>query len=175
MSKKLSLMAGVLGALALLTAPAAYSQSQSPAPSQAPAAPSSQGPEAKAPAARGKWHHGHKRHRYNPQAAETITGTVVSIKQRTAKKPGRPARVSMLVRTDKGKVRVTLGPADYLDKQSLKPAVGDKVEVRGIPHTRGTRTLFVAGEVKKGEQVLKLHDETTGRPLWATGQTKPGS
>ena len=120
MSKKLSLMAGVLGALALLTAPGAWAQSQAPATAK------SQGPEAAAPAARGKWHHGHKRHqRYNPQAAETITGTVVSIKQRTAKKPGRPARVSMLVRTDKGKVRVTLGPADYLDKQSLKPAVGD--------------------------------------------------
>jgi hypothetical protein len=169
MTRKLSLMAGVLGALALLTAPAAYSQSQAPATAQ------SQGPEASAPTARGKRHHGYKYKRYNPQAAETITGTVVSVKERTAKRPGRPARVSMLVKTDKGNVRVTLGPSDYLDKQKLKLATGDKVEVKGIPHTRGTRTMFVAGEVKKGEQVLKLHDDATGRPLWAPGKTKPGS
>ena len=34
-------------------------------------------------------------------------------------------------------------------------------------------TMLMAGEVKKGGQVMKLRDEATGKPLWATGKKPP--
>jgi hypothetical protein len=162
--KKLNLIVGVLGTLAFLAAPPAWAQQQ--APSGTPP----QTPQAAAPAAPGKAAIGKKGRMYDPQTVETITGKVVSLKSLTARRPGRPARVSMLLNTDKGKIRVTLGPADYLNQQTLKPAVGDQVEVKGVAVTYHNRTSFIAGEVKKGDQVLKLRDEATGRPLWAKGK-----
>ena len=68
MMKKLSLMAGILGLLAFLMAPPSGAQQQVPPAAPAiPAAP-------KAPKV------------YNPQAAVTLTGKVVSVNRHAAKK-----------------------------------------------------------------------------------------
>ncbi|MCK9376727.1 MAG: hypothetical protein M0P73_11315 [Syntrophobacterales bacterium] len=149
MIKKLILIVCVVGLLALLLAPQDYAQQQVP-----PAAPEK--------AAR----------LYNPQAVETLVGTVSAVNRVTPKRPGRPARVMMLLNTGQGTVKVHLGPADYLDRQALKLAAGDRVEVRGVRLTRPRVTLFMAGSVTKDGQVLQLRDEATGRPLWAAA--RPG-
>lgn len=148
MLKKLSLMVSTAGLLALLLAPQGWSQQQFPA--------------ATPKAAR----------LYNPQAAETLAGNVAALNRIPAKRPGRPDRVMMVLQTDKGTVNVHLGPADYLDRQALKLAPGDQVEVKGIRITRPKVTVFMAGEVRKGDQILKLRDDTTGRPLWAKGKKR---
>ncbi len=152
MIKKVSMMVGALGVLAFLLAPPSWAQAQA------------------APPAQGRPAYGKPDRMYNPQAAQTITGKVVSVTRRTPKRPGRPAMVSLVLQTDKGTVRVHLGPADYLDQQALKLAAGDQVSIKGIRHTRGNRTTFIAGEVTKGGQVLKLRDDVTGRPLWFKGR-----
>jgi hypothetical protein len=161
MKKKLSMIVGILGTLAFLAAPPSWAQ-QSASP-QAP------------PAVSGKHAFGKRAWKYNPQAVETLTGKVVAVTRHTSKRPGRPARVAMMLQTEKGKVKVSLGPADYLDQQGLKLAAGDQVEVKGVQVTHHNRTSFIAGEVKKGGQVLKLRDEATGRPLWATGRRPRGA
>jgi hypothetical protein len=161
MMNKLSMIVGVLGTLAFLAAPPSWAQQ--PASPQAP------------PAVSGKHAFGKRAWRYNPQAVETLAGKVVSVNRHTPRKPGRPVWVAMILQTDKGNVRVALGPADYLDQQALKLAAGDQVEVKGVQVTYHNRTRFIAGDVKKGGQVLKLRDEATGRPLWATGKRLKGA
>ena len=154
MMKKLSLMVGTLGVLAFLMAPPSGAQQQVP-----PAAPAA--PAIPAAPKTDKF--------YNPQAAVTLTGKVVSVNRQVAKKAGKPARVIMVLQTDRGAVKVHLGPADYCDQQALKLAPGDQVEVKAVKITRPKGTIFSAGEVRKGDQVLKLRDDATGLPLWPKG------
>jgi hypothetical protein len=156
MIKKLSIMAGTLALAALLAAPPAGAQQQ--APSSAPQPP--------AAARKGARH-------YNPQAVETVTGQVVAVNRILSRKAGRPARVMMVLKTDKETVKVFLGPGDYIDLQEMKLASGDQVEVKGVRITSRRGTMFMAGEVKKGGQVLKLRDNATGKPLWARGKKPP--
>jgi hypothetical protein len=149
--KKLILVAGILGVLAFLLAALSGAQQQVP-----PAAPK---------AAR----------LYNPQAVETLTGKVAAVKRIAPKKAGKPERVTMVLQTDHGGVKVHLGPAAYLDQQALKLAAGDQVAVKGVKVSRPKVTIFIAGEVRKGDQVLKLRDEATGRPLWFKGKKGNGA
>jgi hypothetical protein len=147
MIKRLILMVSMVGLLALLVAPYDWAQQQIP-----PAAPGRAG--------------GRAARLYNPQAVETLVGQVVAVNRRTPRRPGRPAMVSLVLKTAQGTVKVHLGPADYLDRQAVKLAAGDQVEVRGMRVKRHRATWFIAGSVTKGGQVLQLRDETTGRPLW---------
>ena len=156
MMKKLSLMAGILGVLVFLMAPPSWAQQQ--VPPAAPAIPAA--PKASK--------------LYNPQAVETLTGSVAAVNRHASKRTGKPDRVAMVLQTNQGAVKVHLGPADYLDQQALKPAVGDQVEVKGMRVNRPRVSIFIAGEVRKGDQVLKLRDEATGRPLWLKGQKRNG-
>jgi hypothetical protein len=156
MQKKLSMIVGVLGTLAFLAAPPSWAQQSASSPAS--------------PAVSGKHAFGKRAWEYNPQAVKTLTGKVVVLTRHAPREPGRPVRVAMMLQTAKGNIRVILGPATYLDRQSLKLAAGDQVEVKGVQVTFHNRTRFIAGEVKKGGQVLKLRDEATGRPLWATGR-----
>jgi hypothetical protein len=151
MMNKMRLLAGILGAVALMMASSAVGQQQAP-----PAAP-------KASKA------------YNPQSVEVITGTVTAVNRHAAKRAGRPERVSLMLQTPQGNVKVHLGPADYLDQQAWKPAVGDQVEVKGVRLLRAKTATFNAGEVRKGDQVLKLRDDLTGRPLWFKGKNRTGA
>jgi hypothetical protein len=156
MMKRLSLMAGILGVLACLMASPAGAQQQ--APPAAPAIPA-------APRAAKL---------YNPQAVMTLVGKVTAINRRAAKKAGKPDRVTMILQTDQGAVKVHLGPADYLDQQALKLAPGDQVEVKGVKVNRLKSPTFIAGQVRKGDQVLQLRDEVTGQPLGLMGKTRKG-
>ncbi|MGA9755985.1 MAG: hypothetical protein WBV23_12685 [Desulfobaccales bacterium] len=157
MIKKLSMMVAALGVLAFLTAPPSGAQQQAP-PAAVPGQPAAR------QAAR----------LYNPQTVEILAGRVVAINRLAPKKAGRPVRVTMVLQTDQGAVKVHLGPADFIDQQMIL-AVGDQVEVKGVRITRPRVTMFIAGEVKKGDQVLKLRDDATGRPLWFKGKNPGGA
>jgi hypothetical protein len=165
MMKQLSLTAAILGMLAFLLASPAGAQQVPPAAAETPAPPA--GPEPPGTPKESRL--------YNPQSVETIMGTVVAVNRLAARKAGRPARVTLMLQTAQGNVRVHLGPADYLDQQALKLAVGDQVEVKGVRLSRAKVTTFTAGEVRKGDQVLKLRDDATGRPLWFKGRNPGGA
>jgi hypothetical protein len=154
MFKKLILMMSLTGLLALMLASQGWPQQQ--VPSVSPGTPVTR------KAAR----------LYNPQAVETLTGKVEAVNRIASRKRGRPERVMMLLQTDKGTVKVHLGPTSYLDSQALKLAPGDQVEVKGMRITRSKATLFIAGAVKRGDQVLQLRDDATGRPLWAKSKRR---
>jgi hypothetical protein len=67
---------------------------------------------------------------------------------------------------------VQLGPESWLAQHSFYLAPGDLVTIKGSRITRLRETFLIAGEVKKGNQVLSLRDEN-GRPLWARSRRQP--
>jgi hypothetical protein len=102
---------------------------------------------------------------YNPKTVETLSGEVVSVDKFT---PGRRMSygVHFTLKTEKETIPVHLGPSWYMEKQAVTIAAGDKVEVTGSRVTYQGQPTIIAGEVKKGDQVLKLRD-AAGVPVWA--------
>jgi hypothetical protein len=99
--------------------------------------------------------------RYNPQNVETVSGVVTEVRQATRRSRG----LHLMFKTDKETLIVILGPASYLEQQKMKIAAGDKLEIKGSRIKRPQQAVLIAGEVKKGDQVVKLRDEQ-GMPLW---------
>jgi hypothetical protein len=102
---------------------------------------------------------------YDPAKAETVAGQVVSLEPVSCKR-GDCQGTGLTLNTGSAKIAVHLGPQWYLDKQTIKLAAGDTVEIKGSKTVRGEETIFIAAEVKKGSEVLKLRDENNA-PVWA--------
>ena len=102
---------------------------------------------------------------YNPQTVETLTGEVVRVDKFTPGKR-RSYGVHFTLKTERETIPVHLGPSWYMEKQAVTIAAGDKVEVTGSRITYEGKPTIIAGEVKKGGQVLKLRD-AAGVPAWA--------
>jgi hypothetical protein len=107
---------------------------------------------------------------FNPSTVETLTGQVTKVQHGPMRQGGRGNFVRFTLQTDKGPLQVFLGPASYVDAQTLKLAAGDTVQVKGSRLTgpKGISAI-TAVEVMKGDQVLKLRDDQ-GKPLWPRGQ-----
>ncbi len=99
---------------------------------------------------------------YDPQTVETVSGEVTEVQ----KMPGMAAGVHLQVKTDKETLSVIMGPASYLEQQKVTLAAGDKVEIKGSRVKHPQRAMLIAGELKKGDRVVKLRDEQ-GKPLWS--------
>jgi len=102
---------------------------------------------------------------YDPKTVETISGEVVKIDTITPLK-GMSAGIHMSMKTDKGEISVHLGPGYFIENQDVKIAAKDKVEVKGSRITFGGKPAIIAAEVKKGDEVLKLRDDS-GFPVWS--------
>jgi predicted transcriptional regulator len=74
--------------------------------------------------------------------------------------------VHLQVKTDKETLIAILGPTSFLEQQKLEIAVGDKVEIKGSRIKHPQQAILLAGELKKGDQVVKFRDEQ-GKPLWS--------
>jgi hypothetical protein len=102
---------------------------------------------------------------YDPAKAETISGQVVSLEQ-IAVRRGMGTGVVLKVSSGSDTFAVHLGPKWFLEEQKVKFAAGDAVEIKGVRTVRQGKDVFLAAEVKKGSDILKLRDEQ-GIPLWA--------
>lgn len=102
---------------------------------------------------------------YNTATVETITGTVLSIDQAMPMK-GMSYGVHITVQTDKETIQVHLGPGWYIERLDTKIEKGDRVEAKGSRITMAGKPAIIAAELKKGDAVLKLRDES-GFPVWA--------
>jgi len=102
---------------------------------------------------------------YNPATVETISGEITAIDKVTPVK-GMSYGIHLMVKTDKETVSVQLGPDWFIERLDTKLAKGDAVEVKGSRITYNGKPAIVAAEVKKGDAVLKLRDES-GIPAWA--------
>ena len=140
--KKLLVLLAVSGLLVLMMAPS-WAQQEMPGPG-------------KGGKARGMGM------QYNPQTVETVTGEVAAMERTDMGRMQQGVHLSL--KTDKETLPVFLGPAFYLEEQKFQVNKGDKLQVKGSR----VNQAMVAGEVKKGDQVLKLRDDQ-GKPLWSRG------
>jgi hypothetical protein len=114
----------------------------------------------------GGWGPGSQYNRmYDPKTIETISGEVTSVDRITPGK-GMTGGIHMNVKTDKETISVHLGPSWYIENQDVKIAPKDKVEVKGAKVTFAGKPAIIAAEVKKGDEVLKLRDDS-GFPVWS--------
>jgi hypothetical protein len=74
--------------------------------------------------------------------------------------------VHLMVKTGQETISVHLGPAWYIQRQDIKIAPGDKVEITGSRITYQGKPAILAAEAKKGDEILKLRDEN-GLPVWS--------
>ncbi|MCX5812524.1 MAG: DNA-binding protein [Proteobacteria bacterium] len=102
---------------------------------------------------------------YDPAKAETLSGTVGAITQVTPMKGMRSA-VALTLKTDKETISVHLGPDWYISRLDTKIEKGDTIEVKGARATFFGKPAIIAGEIKKGENILVLRD-SAGIPVWS--------
>jgi hypothetical protein len=100
---------------------------------------------------------------FNPATVTTLKGTIQSVD--TMERNGFSI-VRIVLATGEQTLRVSLGPQSYLDSQPVKLAEGEAVTVQASKVEVDGKIFYVAAEVIKGDQVLKLRDPDSGRPLW---------
>lgn len=103
---------------------------------------------------------------YDTARIETVSGEVTAVEQITPRR-GMGQGIGLKLKTATATLFVHLGPQWYIERQGELPIkAGDAVEVKGVKAVRMGEDIFIAGEVKKGSEVLKLRDEQ-GIPMWA--------
>jgi len=109
---------------------------------------------------------------YNPQTVTTVKGAVESLG--TMPPSGGPAATrSAVLKTDRGKITVYLGPDWYLDQQKISLKAGDKLAVTGSKVTIGEQPSIITKDLKKGGgKTITLRDNK-GVPVWL-GERPPG-
>ncbi len=113
---------------------------------------------------------GELKQNYDPSQAVVINGEVSVL---TNIDSGKMSGAGLELATSEGTVLVFLGPHIYVDLQRFRISVGDRVRIKGVRSMAGERSIFMAGEVRKGEEVLLLRDDK-GAPLWALGGSRQG-
>lgn len=102
---------------------------------------------------------------YNPKTVVTVSGVVVS-KTQPSVQQGLPYLVYLTLETEAGQIAIFLGPNLYVDQLPVKIKALDRIQVTGSKVMWGGKTVILAAEVKKGDQVLKVRDPH-GVPLWS--------
>ena len=95
---------------------------------------------------------------------ETLSGIVLAAPHPPAK-GAMPERAQLTLKTEKEKLSVYLGPDWFMEKQGMKIASLDQIQVTGSRIMVQGKPALLAAEVRKGDQVLKIRNEQ-GQPLW---------
>jgi hypothetical protein len=110
--------------------------------------------------------------KYDPSQVETVSGEVAAVKDIETRN-GKTSGVGLELNTGGQNILVYLGPHIYVDLQNVRIVSGDKVEVKGVKTVLDGQIIFLAGELRKGDEVLKLRDDK-GAPLWAGNKQHGG-
>lgn len=102
---------------------------------------------------------------YDPKTVETIRGEVVRVDKITPLR-AMSFGINLVVKTEKEKISVHLGPVWFIENQDIKIELKDKIEVKGSRIIFQGNPAIIAAEVKKGEFILKLRDKS-GFPAWS--------
>lgn len=101
---------------------------------------------------------------YDPTQTEVVRGQVISVQDFESRK-GKVTGVGVELQADSEPLFVYLGPHIYVDLQNVRINEGDRVEVIGVRILLDGRPALLAGQVRKGDEVLRLRDDR-GVPLW---------
>lgn len=105
---------------------------------------------------------------YDPQTVETVSGEVVSVDRISYGRHGYYG-VHLMLKTADGELSVHLGPSWYVERQPLKIATHDVLEVTGSRVTYQGKPALIAAEVKKGSESMRLRT-AEGLPMWRRGR-----
>ena len=105
--------------------------------------------------------------RFDPATVTSVEGEIQDIQR--ISRPRAQEGVHLTLSTGTESIDVHLGPASYLDVQSVKLAKGDRVKVTGSKETVGGKTGIIAQEVQRGDEQLVLRD-AAGVPAWSRGR-----
>lgn len=108
---------------------------------------------------------------YNPQAVQTLHGTIQSVG--TYPLPDMAGQGVLLnVKTDDGRILpVQAGPRPYVEKQNFIFHEGDEVTITGSPAMIAGQNVILASQIKLGDKTLNLLSKE-GKPLWSTDEFK---
>jgi len=109
-------------------------------------------------------HNALAQHDYDAKTVETIGGRVLSIEKTTPEKK-RGYWIDLMLQTEKETIAVQLGPAWYIDKQTPRIQPNDTIKVTGSRVTMDGRSIIVAADITKGNELLKLREDN-GIPVW---------
>jgi hypothetical protein len=101
---------------------------------------------------------------YDVKTVGTIGGRVLSV-EKTAPANRRGNWINLLLQTGKETIAVQLGPDWYIDKQTPRIQPNDTIKVTGSRVTMDGRSIFVAADVRRGNELLRLR-EANGIPFW---------
>ncbi|MCK9420051.1 MAG: DNA-binding protein [Nitrospirae bacterium] len=102
---------------------------------------------------------------YDSAKSDVVSGQVVSLEPVDSQRCSTGQGVILKVNSGNAATAFYLGPQWYLDRQTVKIAVGDTVEIKGSKTALNDDNVYIAAEVKKGSEILKLRDEN-GAPVW---------
>jgi hypothetical protein len=106
---------------------------------------------------------------YNPNAVETIRGTVRSVG--TYRIEGTSVQGVLLnVKTDDGRtLRVQAGPRPFMEGQNIRFRAGDPVTITGSVAKTGRHEVLLASQIQTADRTLNLR-APDGKPLWNLDQ-----
>ena len=102
---------------------------------------------------------------FSPSELKTIEGTIVHVGRLGPGTTGTGMLALRLKTADAKIIRVDLGPRDYISQRGFSLMKGDHIAVTGANARVGWRHMFVATEVARDGQILKLRD-ARGHALW---------
>ena len=114
---------------------------------------------------------GHYGRMYDPKSVEIISGRVILVEKITPR-TGMSYGVHATLQSEKETISVHLGPGWYIENQDVKIEPQDTIEVKGSRVTLAGKPAIIAAEVKKGDELLKLRDQS-GFPIWAGWRRRP--
>ena len=114
---------------------------------------------------------GHYGRMYDPKSVEIVSGRVILVEKMTPR-TGMSYGVHATLQSEKETISVHLGPGWYIENQDVKIEPQDTIEVKGSRVTLAGKPAIIAAEVKKGDELLKLRDES-GFPVWAGWRRRP--
>lgn len=101
---------------------------------------------------------------YDPRTVTTLGGRIAAVQQMAGGRRG--GGIHLDLETAEGTLPVRLGPSWFLEKEGLRLAAGDQVEITGSKVTFRGQPAVIAQVVKKGDTAVALRD-VQGIPVWA--------
>ena len=103
--------------------------------------------------------------RYDPQTVETVAGEVAAVEKVSY---GRRVNygIHLVLKTDRGEIPIHLVPSWFVDRQTVRIALHDHVEVTGSRVIYDGKPALIAAEVRRGSEILRLRTPE-GIPLWS--------
>jgi hypothetical protein len=101
---------------------------------------------------------------YDRQTVETVAGEVISVDKIASGARGYYG-IHLMLKTQDGEIPVYLGPSWFLDRQTMKIAPRDLIEVTGSRVIDHGKPALIAAQIKRGKEQLRLRS-AEGLPLW---------